>query len=304
MPLLKYLALQVPQIRRLRDERNFLKAQLAATEQSPNGPLSEVINVSRYEDPEWLEIHYDIETYSTDKHVFQHTEGQIYRKGWEWTHCVYGLSKLGAIKPEATALGVGAGREPVIFWLADRVTMVTATDLYGNEIWSKNAGVEAPAAILEDCKAFCPRSFKVENVRFENADGVNLPYSDSSFDFCWSLSSIEHFGGLEAAAKAIAEMGRVTKPGGIVCVATEYLLLNDIPHPEYFSRRDIEEKLIPASPELSLVDGISWTPPKTEYLLDPINTQTHDIHRRKRHVILRDGPYWWTSIMLFFRKKY
>jgi prevent-host-death family protein len=31
-----------------------------------------------------------------------------------WTHCVYGLSKLGAVVPQARALGAGAGREPAV----------------------------------------------------------------------------------------------------------------------------------------------------------------------------------------------
>ena len=249
-----------------------------------------------------MEIHREVESYSTDKHVFQHTEGEIYRKGWEWTHCAYGLSKLGALQPSAKALGVGAGREPVIFWLSDRVASVTATDLYGNDTWSFNAGAEAPADIVHDATKYCPRAVAKNRIRFENADGTQLPYADGSFDLCWSLSSIEHFGGIEAAAEAIREMGRVTKSGGIVCIASEYLLLDHTPHPEYFTRREIEDRLIPASPDLRLVDGMNWALPPREYLIDQIDTRTDDIHRRRRHVILRDGPYQWTSFMLFFRK--
>ena len=101
--------------------------------------LSEVINPIRYEDPEWDAHHRDLEGYSVDKHVFRHTGGEVYRKGWEWTQCIFGLQKLGMIRSNAKALGVGAGHEPVIFWLADRIGLVTATDLYGNETWSKNS---------------------------------------------------------------------------------------------------------------------------------------------------------------------
>jgi len=300
MDLGKAIALRVPAIRKVWEQRNQLLEQAVAVS-PPSSSLSEVINVGRYNDPEWMKLHHELEAYATDKHVFQHTGGEVYRKGWEWTHCLYGLSKLGAIRPEAIALGVGAGREPVIFWLADRIRKVTATDLYGNERWSNNVGEEAPAAILEDCKAFCPKPFKAENVRFENADGTALPYDDNSVDFCWSLSSIEHFGGVDAAAKAIAEMGRVTKPGGIVCVATEYLIL-DQDHPEYFTKAEIEGKLIPAHPSLSLVDGMNWKLPPLEYLTDPVDTDSADVHRLKHHVIMKSGHYRWTSFMLFFRK--
>ena len=266
-------------------------------------PLSEVINVNHYDNPLWMELHVQLESFSTDKHVFKHTEGEIYRKGWEWTNCVYGLSYLGSIRKNARALGVGAGREPVIFWLAEHVREVVATDLYGNETWTMNNGSEAPADIVQKADKYCPRTFQKDRIRFEIADGTKLPYEDSSYDFCWSLSSIEHFGGAEAAAEAIREMGRVTKTGGIICIASEYLF-NDgnQSHPEYFTRKQIEEVLIPADRQLKLVNGMSWILPPKEYLDNPINTQTEDIHRRKRHVVLKHGDFYWTSFMLFFKK--
>jgi SAM-dependent methyltransferase len=268
--------------------------------------LSEVINVERYDDPEWMEIHREVETYSIDKHVFRHTGGEIYRKGWEWTQCLYGLKELGVITPTARALGVGAGREPVIFWLADRIAKVVATDLYGNETWSGkegNFGNEAPKDILDDAAKYCPRSFKKENVSFENADGTKLQYANNSFDLCWSLSSIEHFGGHDASRKAVQEMARVTRKGGIVCIATEYLLLDDSSHDEYFTKQEIIDYLINATPDLKLVDDMSWNLPPLPYLVDQICFSGEGVHRLRRHVILNDGYHQWTSFMLFFRKQ-
>ena len=266
-------------------------------------PLSEVINVNHYNNPAWMALHMQLEGFSTDKHVFEHTEGEIYRKGWEWTNCAYGLSHLGAIKKEARALGVGAGREPIIFWLAENIKEVIATDLYGNDKWTLNDGAEAPGDIIQDADKYCPRPFQKDRVRFEVADGTQLPYENLSFDFCWSLSSIEHFGGAEAAAEAIREMGRVTKHGGIICVASEYRIDDSSQrHPESFTREQIEDFIIPADSKLKLVNGMSWKLPPKEYLDNPINTLTEDVHRRKRHVVLRDKKVHWTSFMLFFRK--
>ncbi len=266
-------------------------------------PLSEVINVARYDDPEWMRFHHDLEGYSIDKHVFRHTSGEIYRKGWEWTQCIYGLSRLGAVTPEAQALGVGAGREPVIFWLAEQVKEVTATDLYGDATWSTSNGAEAPADIVNDAAKYCPRPYRKDRIHFQIADGTNLPYADQSFDLCWSLSSIEHFGGHDASRQAIREMARVTRSGGIVCVATEYILLPELTHPEFFTRSEIEEYLIAATPDMELVDGMSWELPPHEYLVDQICFAGDGIHRRRRHVILNNGHLQWTSFILFFRKK-
>jgi SAM-dependent methyltransferase len=260
--------------------------------------LSEVINPRRYRDREWLKFHAELESYSTDKHVFLHTQGEVVRKGYEWTQCIYGLSRLGFIVKDAKALGVGAGREPVIFWLADRIAHVTATDLYGNETWSAN---EAPSEILGNPNAFCPRSFAIDRVSFMSADGTRLPFEQHTFDFCWSLSSIEHFGGHDAAAKAIREMSRVTKPGGVICVATEYLLLPEYQHPEYFNRKDLEQYIIGGSPDLALVDSMSWELPPQEYLIDSI-ALWGGVHRRRRHVVLNDGDVQWTSVIVFLRK--
>ena len=266
-------------------------------------PLSEVINVNHYNNPAWMALHEQLEGFSTDKHVFKHTEGEIYRKGWEWTNCAYGLSHLGAIKKDARALGVGAGREPIIFWLAENIKEVIATDLYGNDKWTLNDGAEAPGDIIQDADKYCPRPFQKDRVRFEVADGTQLPYENLSFDFCWSLSSIEHFGGAEAAAEAIREMGRVTKHGGIICVASEYRIDDSSQrHPESFTREQIEDFIIPADSKLKLVNGMNWKLPPKEYLDNPINTLTEDVHRRKRHVVLRDKKVHWTSFMLFFRK--
>jgi len=263
--------------------------------------LSEIIDPSRYEDPQWERLHRDLETYSMDKPSFRHWSGEIVRKTYEWTHCIFGLQMLGALQPDARALGVGAGHEPVIFWLADRIACVVATDLYGNEAWATSLGAEAAPDVFDQPERYCPRSFAREKIKFEYADGTKLPFGNETFDFCWSLSSIEHFGGHDAAAAAMREMARVTKPGGIVCVATEVLLRNDQSHPEYFTRREFNRYIVRASTELSLVGRMRWNVKLDDYIADPIRIP-QDAHRLRRHVVLQDGDLQWTSAIAFFRK--
>jgi len=312
MGIIKSLALQVPQIRDIWEQRNkamaerdALRGEVANLDRDARigRPLSEVINVNRYKDPEWLDIHRRVAEYSTDKHVFFDHAGHIVRKGWEWTQCIYGLERLDMIKEGHSALGVGSGREPISFYLADRIGKVVATDLYGNETWTNSNGAEAPADIVEDATKYCPRPYRADRLSFQNADGTNLPYADESFDFCWTISSIEHFGGHGAAAQSMREMARVTKPGGIVSVVTEYVLLPEISHPEYFNRSQIEEHLIGATDDLQLVDGMNWDVPPTEYLVDQIALGTEGVHRTRRHVVLNDGFCQFTSFILFLRKR-
>lgn len=260
--------------------------------------LCELCDPARYDDPDWMTLHREIETYSVDKHVFRHTNGgHVYRKGWEWTHCVYGLERLGALRPDSRALGVGAGREPLIFYFGERIAQVTALDLYGGQ-WTN----EATADILKHPERWCPKKTDLSRVRFRTGSGTEIPFGDRQFDFCWSLSSIEHFGGHDAAARSMREMARVTKPGGIVAVATEYLLLPEYTHDEYFNRADLEQSIVRASPDLELVSDIDWDALPAKYLIDSV-VLPHGVDRIRRHVVLNDGSIQWTSVLLFLRKR-
>jgi SAM-dependent methyltransferase len=264
--------------------------------------LCEVVNPAKYEDPEWLAIHHDLERYSIDKHCFRNRSGEVYRKGWEWTQCVYGLEKLGMIQAHHSALGVGAGRECVIYYLADHIARVTATDLYGAKAWTAGGGQEADLALLEQSKAACPSSVDFSRISFETQNGTKLTYEDRRFDFCWSLSSIEHFGGHQAASQAMREMARVTRPGGVVAIATELLLLDEYRHEEFFTRAEIDQRLVRASPDLTLIEDIDFGALPVPYLIDSV-TVPAGVDRRRRHVVLNDGNIQWTSVMLFLRKE-
>ena len=97
------------------------------------------------------------------------------------------------------------------------------------------------------------------------------------------------------------EMGRVVRPGGIVCVATEYLMLDEYDDPELFTRAQIGKFIIHASPALSLVDDIDWDCLWPEFLIDFVPIPQNR-HRRRRHVVINNGDKQWTSIILFFKK--
>jgi SAM-dependent methyltransferase len=266
--------------------------------------ICELCNPARYADPEWISHHRALEPYSIDKHVFLHTnDGQVYRKGWEWTQCIYGLQQLGALNERASGLGVGAGREPLIFYFAERIGAVVALDLYGNDEWSQGiGGQEANLDVIKNPQRWCPKPMDFSNIRFVIGSGTDLDFKDSQFDFCWSMSSIEHFGGHDAAARSMREMARVTKPGGIVAVATEYLLLPEQNHPEFFNQIQLQESIVGASEHLRLVSPIDFKTVPPEYLIDSVVIPA-GVHRRRRHVVLNDGNVQWTSIMLFFQKR-
>jgi SAM-dependent methyltransferase len=267
-------------------------------------PLNSLTNVAAYDDKRWMELFRDLATYSYDAHIFNGDRPpDIYRKGWEWTQTIWGLEQLDMIQPHHRAIGVGAGRECVIFWLGDRLRTVVASDLYGGANWSDTGGREADPAVLEDPQRFCPRPIRSDVIEFKNLDGTDLGlYPADTFDFAWSLSSIEHFGSHERSADAVREMARVVRPGGIIAVATEYLLLAEQTHAEYFNRQDLEDHVINATPDLELTESIDWSLPPVDFLIDSI-VFPQGIDRTRRHIVLNDGWVQWTSVLLFLRKK-
>lgn len=266
-------------------------------------PLNCLCDIRRWNDQEWMKIHTELSTYAMPEmsHCFSDNAEYAYRKGWEWTQALYGLHQLDMIHEDATALGVGVGREPLLFYLSDRVKHVIGTDLYGNVEWSNEGGREADSQFIANPQLFSNRPFR-NHLDLQNMSGTQLDFEDETFDFTWSLSSIEHFGSHENSAKAIQEMARVTKKNGIVAIATEYIITpNASSHPEYFRQSDLDQYILSASSSLELIEPIDYSLPPLEWLIDPIMVQ-YDVHRLRHHIILNDGLNQWTSIMVFFRK--
>ena len=54
----------------------------------------------------------------------------MHRKPYELTQLLYGCPKLGMLTPTPPVVSIGAGHEIVLYWLANRVNRVVATDLY------------------------------------------------------------------------------------------------------------------------------------------------------------------------------
>ncbi len=142
----------------------------------------------------------------------------IERKLWEFAMLILFMEDLGLLSDETEALSVGAGNERILFWLANRIGRVVATDVYGE---GKFAGCEAVASMLEDPAAHAPYPYRVDRLEVHWMNARQLTFADESFDLVFTLSSIEHFGSGGEIAAAAREMGRVLKPGGHAVVVTD-----------------------------------------------------------------------------------
>lgn len=281
-------------LRRALSERGWGRRALARNvpvpPAQPGRPrLNALCHTDFWDDGEWR-------TYSRAVGLPQ-DEGWYHRKAWEWAQCVYGLERLGALGPGKTALGVGAGHERVLYYLANRTALTVGSDLYTGDFIGGGAE-EADPSFLFDPERFAPFPYHRERLFGLQADGCLLPFRTGSFDVVYSLSSIEHFGGHERSSQAVLEMCRALRPGGVACIATE-LVLEGGEHPAYFTWEHFRRYVVEAS-GMVLAEPLDERPPPREFLDDPV--QFPEDYLRTPHIVLQDGQWKFTSVCVFMTK--
>ncbi len=223
--------------------------------------------------------------------------GALHRKYWEWGLGLYGLHKLGFLRPDAVCLGVGAGVEWPLFYLANRVQRVHATDLYSLE--SHFHGLDP--TVPENAARLAPFPYRHESLLFQKMDALDLRFDDDTFDFVFSFSSIEHFGGHAGAALSALEIARVLKPGGVAAIATEVILQGPA-HSEFFFPGQLEPTFVGATGlelveplDLGVDDELISNPVRFEY---PPGFQGFT----GPHTSVACGNLTFTSVEFFLRK--
>lgn len=123
---------------------------------------------------------------------------------------VFDRLALDSLPPEgARVLEVGVATGHNLSPLLD-----AAPDGHAIELW----GTDTRLGLLVQCKDRCGDDDRLADVRLLMAAPDALPFQDAVFD------RVLHMGGLHGQvdpAKAVAEMARVTKPGGVVVVVDE-----------------------------------------------------------------------------------
>jgi SAM-dependent methyltransferase len=250
--------------------------------------LCELVNPAKWDNPDWLAQLTSLAVVPPDKTC-------MHRKGYELTQLIFGLTRLGHVRPETRVLSVGAGHEPVLYWLANRVRKVVATDLYSG-FWEREGAMEGDSGVLTDPASWAPFRYRQERLVFTRMAGQTLGFRDRTFDVVYSLSSIEHFGGLPAAKAAVAEMARVLVPGGILALATDYCL-DGTRHFEAFAPDEVHELI--RHPDLRLVQPIDegvWQ----RYQYEAVDMALNP--RLTPHLVVLDRGALFTSVMVFLER--
>jgi SAM-dependent methyltransferase len=249
--------------------------------------LCELANPAKWDNEDWLELLRSLGL-SDDRLV-------MHRKPYEFTQLLYGCRKLGVLHDGASYVSVGAGHEHVLYWLANHVGRVVATDMYEGT-WQDQRAREGDPVVLENPDQYAPFPYRRDRLEFMRMDGRALRFPDATFDVAYSLSSIEHFGGFDGAAQTVREMARVIKPGGVLALATEYVISGP-PCAETFQPEEIHALL--GASGLALVQPIDERV-YARYECDPVDLA--DNPYRSPHMTVRLGETVFTSVMAFLRK--
>jgi SAM-dependent methyltransferase len=223
-----------------------------------------------------------------------------HRKNWEYEQLIYGLRTLQAIRPDGWVLAVGGGHEPPVFQLTNHVRWVFCTDLYETSSFQE----EADGLMLRDPDRLAPCPYNRRRLIVQYMNALDLRYEDETFDTVFSLSSIEHFGGMECSKRALMEMARVLKPGGIAALTTE-VVTNGAGHfssdkLELFSPETLSELIESAG--LDLVEPIDFRVSEATRATCMSLEQALAEPRRLPHIVLGCADREFTSISLFLRR--
>jgi SAM-dependent methyltransferase len=249
--------------------------------------LCELANPAKWDNPDWMRLMRDLKVVTAEK-------PSMHRKAYEFTQLLYGLTRLGRLHDAVRVLSVGAGHEPILYWLANHAGSVVATDLY--EEWESYGSNEGDERVIKRPEDYAPFAYRRDRLVFLKMDGRHLAFGDATFDVAYSLSSIEHFGGLAGAQSAVDEMARVLKPGGVLVLATEYMLAG-APHDEVFQPADLHA--------LIRQSGLQLVQPIDEQVYQRYEYLAVDLYKNRfqtPHMVVRMGETVFTTVMMFLEK--
>jgi SAM-dependent methyltransferase len=266
--------------------------EIAAERRGGRIGLNKVAQVADIQHPDWASSSAEL-----GEHYWCIAAPDFHRKLWEYNQILFSLRRSGFLTPESTGLSLGAGHEPLLYYLTHKIKRIVGIDLYESQF----IGGEDDRDTVEAVEKYAPFPFDRDRIELRRMDARRLEFPDACFDLAFSVSSIEHFGRPAEIAASLGEVRRVLKPGGLLVLTTE-LRLNrlgtNIPGAIVFRLQPLLDLFQQAgfephggAPDLRI---------EREHLERTIKLPEEAL--RRPHVILRFGNTIFTSLCLAWRK--
>jgi hypothetical protein len=143
------------------------------------------------------------------------------RHYWQTAMTARTFADHGVLGPNARILGNGAGNDPILFWLTNKVSQVFATDLYLGK--GSRAATLCPG-MLSEPERHWPGSWNPRRLVVQHMSPLELRFSDEFFDAVFAPHALDSCLTLEEVERALEETYRVLKPGGIVSLGVEFAI--------------------------------------------------------------------------------
>jgi SAM-dependent methyltransferase len=213
--------------------------------------------------------------------------GREDRLYWRTAMTVRALADHDVLGPAAEVLGVGAGNEPALFWLTNRARRVFAADRY---LEAGTRAADRSRGMLAEPERHWPGSWNRRRLVVQHMTPQDLRFADESFDAVLAPGSLDDCTDDADLGRALDEMHRVLKPGGVLSLTCELRLEG----PPAAGRRLFD------AGEVSdlLAGGRRWTPLGTVDLSVSEATRQAEqplaatLDEVRRHVE-RDGQLFW-----------
>ena len=147
-------------------------------------------------------------------------EKLFHRKQWEYVYILRALEQFGALRPGASGIGFGCGKEPLAAAMAAREVDVLCTDIApvekGDAYWGST---DVKDYFYE---GICSWEQFTRYVKFRPVNMNDIPDDLGTYDFAWSSCAFEHLGSLQHGIDFVLNANKCVKAGGVAVHTTEY----------------------------------------------------------------------------------
>ncbi|MBC7232564.1 MAG: class I SAM-dependent methyltransferase [Chloroflexi bacterium] len=176
----------------------------------------------------------------------------IHRKNWEKAAVAFLVEHFGYFDDQSAGLGLGVAKESLLYLLSNHCGWIVGIDLY-QPVFCDGAGMTC-----EEVYASAPFPYRRERLEIVAMDMRSIDFPDATFDFVWSVSSVEHVNSIDELITVFRHIERVLKPGGHAFITTEWnrvsqnpvyapgaILFDEVLYPYLLSRLDNLRPLTP-----------------------------------------------------------